>query len=201
MKNAISNKTIIIALLVVLLVALFPSPAVAADSDLVRFSLENRDSSAITIRLYSQDVSGLAYYMTVAAGTSKFLTLQAGVYDYRLSACGVVVRGELDLSRHHAWVFPPCGSKGGEGTKAPNTTDASEIVRLVRVDLVNESSTRMLLLLEGPYDYVFVIEGKGTKVVTILKGTYDYTLFACFTGHFHGSFLARANKVQEFDCS
>jgi hypothetical protein len=138
--------------------------------------------------------------MVVEGSRSKIMTPPAGVYDYRLSSCGVIVRGEIELIRNHNWILPPCGSKGGVGTKAGHTIDVSEIVRLVKVDLVNESSTRILLLLSGPYDYVFTIEGKATKVVTILKGTYDYTLFACFTGVYTGSFHARANKVQEFDC-
>jgi hypothetical protein len=54
--------------------------------------------------------------------------------------------------------------------------------------------------LYGPWDYVFTIEGKDTKVVTILKGEYDYTMFACQGGFYTGHFLARANKIQEFEC-
>ncbi len=194
------KKALYVALIVALFATLMPSGAEAAQSDLVRFRFENRSATEIALRLYSQDGSGRAYYMVVESKSSKVMTPPAGVYDYRLTSCGVIVHGEIELIRNHNWVLPTCGSKGGAGTKAGHTKDVSEIVRLVKVDLVNESSTRILLLLYGPYDYVFEIEGKATKVVTILKGTYDYTLFACYLGVYTGSFHARANKIEEFDC-
>jgi hypothetical protein len=188
----------------VLLLGLAPATVLAAPAaqtaDLVRFTVENRDEAGITLRLYATDGTLRAYYLRVDGESSRVLTPEAGVYTYSLTACGVGVRGTVDLSRNHNWVLPACGHKGGPGTKAANTTDVSEEVRLVRVDLVNDTSTRIQVRLYGPWDYVFTIEGKATKVVTILKGEYDYTLFACQGGVYTGHFLARANKIQEFEC-
>ena len=138
-----SQFSIRILLLVAFVFAFMPDSARAGELDLVRFRVENRDSTSISIRLYSQDGSGTAYYMVIEGTSTKVMTPQAGVYDYRLSSCGVVVRGEIDLSRKHNWILPSCGNKGGPGTQATNTTDASEIVRLVKIDLVNEKSTRI----------------------------------------------------------
>jgi hypothetical protein len=191
-------------MVMVLLLGLSPSDVLAAPQgqtiDLVRFTVENRDEAGITLRLYATDGTLRAYYLRVDGGSTRILTPEAGIYNYTLTACGIQVRGTVDLTRNHNWVLPPCGFKGGPGTKAPNTSDVSEEIRLVRVDLVNTTSTRIQVRLYGPWDYVFTIEGKDTKVVTILKGEYDYTMFACQGGFYTGHFLARANKIQEFEC-
>lgn len=194
-------KKLALALMIgVLLLGLAPSATLAAPaSDLVRFTVENRDEAGITLRLYATDGSLRGYYLRVEGLSTRIMTPEAGEYTYQLTACGIQVRGTLDLSHNHTWVLPACGNKGGPGTKAPNTSDVSEVVRLVRVELVNKTSTRIQVNINGPWGYVFVIEGKDSKVVTILKGEYDYTLFAC-GGVYTGHFLGRANKVQEFDC-
>jgi hypothetical protein len=178
MKPNLMTKFVLAALAAVLLLSALPSPALAAD-DVVRFRVENRADRGITIRLYATDGSGRAYYMRVEKESTKIMTPLAGVYTYRLTACGVMVKGTLDLSKNMNWIMPQCGDKGGPGTKAPNTQDVGKILKLVSVRLVNRTGAPMKIWLEGPFQYVFNIPNGGSKTVSILKGEYEWGHYAC----------------------
>jgi len=138
------KRSLLVFLAVTLLLAALPSTALAAQSDLVRFTVENRADRNITIRLYSMDGSGRAYYMQVLADTTKIMTPPRGTYGYRLTACGVMVYGEVDLNGPLTWIMPDCGDKGGPGSKAPNTQDIGKILALSKLTLVNDPSNMCL---------------------------------------------------------
>lgn len=179
MTQMTKAKKFWLALLVAMLVlAALPSPAMAQEN-LVRFRVENRADRGITIRLYATDNSGRAYYMHVEANTTKIMTPIRGEYDYRLTACGVMVRGTIDLTGPLTWINPECGDKGGPGSKAANTQDVGKILKLVKVTLVNRTGNDLKIWLAGPFPYVFQIPAGSNKVVSILKGTYEWSHFAC----------------------
>lgn len=173
-----SRKLMLATLVVVLLAAALPVTAFA-QADLVRFTVKNLADRGITIRLYATDGTSRAYYMRVDAQTTKVMTPERGVYTYRLTACGVMVRGTVDLSKPLTWQMPQCGDKGGPGSQAPNTQDVGAILKLTKVRLINRTGEDMKIWLEGPFQYVFNVPAGGSKTVSILKGTYEWGHYAC----------------------
>lgn len=194
------KKALLVFMAVALLAAALPSAAMA-QSDLVRFTVENRSDRDITIRLYSRDGSGRAYYMQVLAETTKIMTPLRGTYDYRLTACGVMVWGEVDLNGPLTWLMPDCGDKGGPGSKAPNTQDIGKILALTKVELINNTGTTLRVWFDGPFQYVFDIPVGGTKLVSILKGFYQWTHFACSGQLREGNLYAVGAKIKTFICN
>jgi len=168
-----------------LMVAMFvlaalPSTADAAQEDLVRFRVENRSDRPITIRLYSQAGPSHTYYMTVDGLTTKSMSPVRGRYDYRLTACGVVVTGTVNLTKPVTWINPQCGDKGGAGTKAVNTQDVGrEILKLNKVILVNKTNRDFRIWLEGRYPYTFLLPAGGNTTVSLLKGSYTWSATLC----------------------
>ena len=200
MTQMTKGKKLGFALLVaMLLLAALPSPALAQE-DLVRFRVENRADRGITIRLYATDGTGRAYYMHVEAETTKIMTPLRGVYDYRLTACGVMVRGTVDLTGPLTWLMPDCGDKGGPGSKAANTEDVGKILKLVKIKLVNETGANMQIWLAGPFSYVFTVPADGSKTVSILKGTYTWSHYACGGVLDTGNLFANNAKTRTFEC-
>jgi hypothetical protein len=195
-------KLILLATLVVaLLAAALPVSALAAEqSDLVRFRVENKADRGITIRLYSTDGSGKAYYMRIEAETTKIMTPERGTYSYRLTACGIMVRGTVDLNGPLTWVMPKCGDKGGPGSSAPNTQDIGKILKLTQVRLVNRTGERLRVWLEGANSYVFTIPSGGTKTVSIRAGMYEWGHFACDGERTEGNLEVAGYTSKIFDC-
>ena len=195
------KKSVLLFMAMALLAAALPTAALAAQSDLVRFTVENRAERDITIRLYSTDGSGRAYYMQVLAETTKIMTPPRGLYDYRLTACGVMVWGVVDLNGPLTWIMPQCGDKGGPGSKAPNTQDIGKILALSKISLVNNTGSALRVWLDGPFQYVFDIPVGATKIVSILKGFYQWGHFAC-DGQLHqGNIYAVGTKTKTFICN
>jgi len=199
MKKLHMSRKIVLALLAaVLLLSVAPTSVLAAE-DVVRFRVENRADRSITVRLYAQDGSGRAYYMVVEKLSTKIMTPLAGDYDYRLTACGVMVKGQLDLTKNMNWIMPQCGDKGGPGTQQPNTQDIGKILKLVSIKLVNKTGSTLKIWLEGPFQYVFIIPSGGSKTVSILKGEYEWGHYAC--GQLdEGVLHADINKTRVFEC-
>lgn len=188
-----------LALLVAMLIlAALPSPALASE-DLVQFTVENHADRSLSIRLYSQDGTGI-YYMALEPLTTKTMTPMRGIYDYRLSTCGLTVTGTVDLTKFTTWIMPNCGATSGT-PKAENTLNLGRtVLKLVKVTLINDTQRSMLLSLSGPTFYIFTIPADGSKVVTILKGFYTWSHSAC--GFFDtGNLYAWPGKVRLFDCN
>lgn len=200
MTQITKAKKFWLGLLVAMLVlAALPSTSLAAE-DLVRFRVENRASRGITVRLYSRDGTGRAYYMHIEPLTTKSMSPIRGIYDYRLTACGIMVTGTVNLTKPLTWIMPECGDKGGPGTKAANTQDIGrDILKLVKIKLVNRTDVDMRIWLEGPFPYSFLIPAGGSKTVSILKGSYVWHHFAC--GNFDsGNLFANNAKSKVFEC-
>jgi hypothetical protein len=194
-----SRKLVLTIMAVALLAAALPGVALAAD-DLVRFRVVNNSERSITIRLYSQDGSGKAYYMVVPGEATKDMSPLRGTYDYRLTACGIMVRGTVDLSKPLRWQVPDCGDKGGPGSKAPNTQDVGKILKLTKVKLTNKTGTDLKVWLDGPFQYVFNIPSGASKSVSIPAGTYEWGHFAC-DGDRTDGFLEVAGATKKvFEC-
>jgi hypothetical protein len=185
-------------------VLLSATPALAATSqadDLVRFTIENKADRGITVRLYAQDGSGQAYYVHVEAKTTKSLTPIRGMYDYRLTSCGIMLFGVLDLTKASTtWVNPNCGLKSGANSKETNTQDVGQILKLVKVTLENETGTQLMIWLHGPFDYVFIIPKDGEKTVSIPKGFYTWGHFACDGIYQTGNLYADFYKTKVIVC-
>jgi hypothetical protein len=199
MKSLSMQRKFLLAALVVALLAAALPVAAFAQADLVRFTVKNLADRGITIRLYATDGTARAYYMRVDSLSTKTMTPQRGVYEYRLTACGVMVRGTVDLTKALTWQMPECGDKGGPGSKAPNTQDVGTILKLTKVRLVNRTGEDMRVWFEGPFQYVFDIPAGSTKTVSILKGTYEWGHYA--GGHLEDGNLEVAGLTRQiFDC-
>jgi hypothetical protein len=194
------KKIALATLVVALLVAAAPAPALAA-GDTVNFRVENRADRGITIRLYATDGSGRAYYMRVEKETTKTMNPQRGVYTYRLTACGVMVKGTVDLSKNASWIMPQCGHRAGQGSGAAATTDISKILKLISLKIVNRTGHTMKIWLEGPFQYVFIIPNGGSKTVTILKGDYEWGHYACDGVLDEGRISVQETKTRIFECN
>jgi hypothetical protein len=183
-------------LLSTLLVAAAPAPlSKNSTGNLIRLTVINYSDKPVYLYL-----RGAAfYYLPVNAGETKYYTPEAGVYDYELISCGVTVRGVLDLTKQLKLVVPECGQKGGKDTGSPNTIDAGALIRLVRVTLKNEATGKILVILDGTNDYVFLLAAGEEKEITIPKGYYQFTQYGCGPVKF-GNLYAFFDKVKEFTC-
>jgi hypothetical protein len=200
MKLTAFKKLVLAGMALALLLAALPAPALAA-GDTVNFKIENRADRGITIRLYATDGSGRAYYMRVEKETTKTMNPLRGVYTYRLTACGVMVKGTIDLSKNANWIMPQCGHRAGQGSGAAATTDISKILKLISLKIVNRTGHTMKIWLEGPFQYVFIIPNGGSKVVTILKGDYEWGHYACDGVLDEGRISVQETKTRIFECN
>lgn len=184
----------------VILLASLPSIA-QAEEDVVRLRVLNRADRGITVRLYSSDGSGRAYYMHVEAFTTKDMFPLRGIYDYRLTACGIMVRGTVDLTKPLKWVMPKCGFTKAQGAEGENTQNlGKDPLHLIKITLVNDTGVSLRLSLSGPYPYVFIIPAAGSKVVSILKGFYIWSHYACDGLYDSGNLYADFSKTKTIDC-
>jgi hypothetical protein len=172
-------------------------PAMAAPAqaeDLVRLTIENRSNDYVTLRLTGPRF----YYFSVKPGETRIFTPVRDVYDSTLYSCGVFTSDSMDLTKIQYIVVPACGTKGTKAEGA-TATDASAIIKLVKVTIENKAESSMVLILEGPGTYVFFLRAGEEKSYTIPKGEYDLTMYACWKIK-KSKFYAYANKVQEYTC-
>ncbi len=182
----------------VLFVAVIPSQAASlAQSNLVRFTLENDTAQFAAIRLESPTAF---YYLSAQADETRVFTPVRGEYQYTFYSCGTYVTGTIDLTRQQTLTAPPCGSKIPSGSYTPGHIDGGDLLKLVRIDLENDTTTSALIILEGPSTFVFTIAKGSTNHYTVPKGTYAYTMYACGTIS-HGTFYAiKQDKEMTFTC-
>ena len=65
-------------------------------------------------------------------------------------SCGQYVNKTLDLTKHTKMVVPSCGTRAYNAKKAPaNVVDGGEILKLVKVELVNGTDKYMKVILTG----------------------------------------------------
>ena len=175
---------------------LVPQQIAQAKSELVGFTFINKSDRLASLRLYG---NGQFYYFLVRPGESKYYTPVRGEYDVTFFSCGQYVNKEMDLTKKSTLVVPPCGIVAYNRPAPAGVVDGGKILKLVKVDFVNETEGYMKVILEGPSVYVFRFDKDQEKSYTISKGMYDYTLYGC-GGSFTKSFYAHHNKEMTFKC-
>jgi hypothetical protein len=168
----------------------------------VRFTIVNQANRGITVRLYAQDGSGQTYYVHVEANTTKTLTPIRGVYDYKLTSCGIMLFGVVNLTKaNNTWVNPNCGSKSGASSRETNTQDVGQILKLMKVTIDNNTGAQLMIWLHGAFDYVFIIPKDGEKTVTVPRGFYTWGHYACNGIYQTGNLYAEIpNKIKVIFC-
>jgi hypothetical protein len=180
------NKVIYIVLFVGILMGIFstaavPVPsrsssfAIAEKSELVALTVENRSSGIMYLWL-----DGVAfYYLTIGPGETKLFTVERGEYYQKVRACGDTAESIVDITKRTRMIMPVCGGHASQAATSPYVVDISEIIKIVKVTVENESDTRLLAILTGPSTYVFLIDEGESKDYTIAKGEYSVQYFAC----------------------
>ena len=140
-------------------------------SDLVRLVVDNQSTSTLYLRLEGPSF----YYMVVRAKESDVFTVKRGKYDQTLTACGDTVKAKLDMTTNQTMVMPKCGSK----SVTSGVVDLGHLIKIVKITVKNESSTKMIVVLEGPATYVFSFDKDQKKNYTVAKGDYKVTYYAC----------------------
>jgi hypothetical protein len=197
------KKTIYLILILGILIgitssAAAPSPkgttgyALTAKSELVALTVENRSSGTMYLWL-----DGVAfYYLTVEPEETKIFTVERGEYYQKVKACGDTAESIVDITKRTRMIMPICGGNANQAATSPYVVDISEIIKIVKFTLENDSDTRLLAIMTGPSTYVFLIEEGESKDYTIAKGDYTIQYFACgLVGYkdyyaYHGSKLS-----------
>jgi hypothetical protein len=95
--------------------------------------------------------------------------------------------------------MPVCGGRATSETNAAGTFDISSEIKIVKVSIENEASTRALVIMTGPTTYVFTFEEDEEKDYTIAKGDYQVQTFACGRVGLR-NFSAFKGKTLVLDC-
>jgi hypothetical protein len=174
-KKLTIKRLVFASLTLALALSLFLPIGVQAKSELIRLTINNRNTSPMYLRLTGSSF----YYLSVEDETRTNFTIERGEYDYSLTACGATTTGTLDLSNNKTLVMPICGGNAGASSKDPDKVDLSVEHKLVRVSVENETSGRALVILTGPTTYVFSLDKDKTYTYTVVRGEYDVQYYAC----------------------
>lgn len=195
-----TRKILLIALLIAILVpAGLPAPVQAAAEPaqtLVRFTVVNKSTSELSFRLEGPQI----YTLRVGAESTKTFTLERGEYTYWVQGCGmIVVSDKIDLTTNKRMVMPVCGGRARQAARAENSIDLSEKMKLVKIEVVNDTGTTALAILTGPSAYVFRQTRNQDKFYTVAKGSYDVVFYACGTRQTR-HFEAYKGQVLKLEC-
>ncbi len=174
-KKFTIKRLVFASLTLALVLSLFLPMGVQAKSDLIRLTINNRNTGPMYLRLSGPTF----YYLSVEDETRTNFTIERGKYDYSLTACGATTTGSLDLSSNKILVMPVCGGNAGKSSQNPAKVDLSTEHKLVRVSVENETSGRALVILTGPATYVFSLEKNKEYTYTVVRGEYDVQVYAC----------------------
>jgi len=147
----------------------------AEKSELVALTVENRSSGIVYLWL-----DGVAfYYFAIDPGETIVYTVTRGEYYQKVKACGDTAESIVDITKRTRMIMPVCGGHASQAATSPYVVDLSEIIKIVKVTVENDSETRLLAILTGPATYVFLIDEGDSKDYTIAKGDYSVQYFAC----------------------
>lgn len=183
------------SLALALALSVFLPMGVQAKSDLIRLTINNRNTSPMYLRLNGPTF----YYLSVEDETRTSFTIERGEYDYSLTACGATTTGTLDLSNNKILVMPVCGGNAGKSSQNPEKIDLSTEHKLVRVKVENETTGRALVILTGPATYVFSLDKEKTYTYTVVRGEYDVKYYAC-SDYATRKWTAQKDKELIIDC-
>lgn len=189
----------LIALLVCIALApVYIRPALAAADEKtgpVGLTVENRSSGYVYLWLEGPSF----YYLVVKPGETKIFTVMRGEYFQTVRACGDTASHIVDISKQTRMIMPVCGANAKQAGTSPYVVDLSQIIKIVKVTVKNESDTRMLAILTGPSTYVFTLDKGVSKDYTIAKGEYTVQFYAC--GRYgYKNFVAYQGSSLEISC-
>lgn len=137
------------------------------------------------------------YHLTVGGNTTASYGLVQGVYKYIVYICGTTVQGTLDLTVYKDLTIPVCGAN------AVGAADLHEenisLNKIVRSYITNQTTSLLVLRLEGPQNYSFLVQPHETKVLSLLRGSYSYEYFGC-SATVKGTFNAKNNASLMLNC-
>ncbi|GAB4396671.1 MAG: hypothetical protein OHK0052_18250 [Anaerolineales bacterium] len=172
-------KKMHLVVLVVMLTSLFLIAAAPMAQpqkpDLIRLMVDNRSEKLLTIILEGPK----RYLFYVGSETDKTFTPERGEYRYTITACGVTVKGKMDLTTNKKIVMPACSNGlGGKGYN-PNRINLSEKIKLVKMSIKNETGGYIRLVLRGPNTHTWEFKTGETKKLSLARGSYTYTVYGC----------------------
>jgi hypothetical protein len=177
----ITKKTrllISISLAAILLAAVFaayPAQPAQASTRTITLTIDNRNSSGITLILSGP----YRYNLAVAGETSESFTINHGTYKYTIKGCGMTVKNEIELKRDTIMINPVCGGKIRTIPADRSKIDLSNDIRVVPVRITSELTYKTFVILTGPSTYVFTLKPDQELNVTIGKGLYEVRYYAC----------------------
>jgi hypothetical protein len=196
-RSLLRKSWMALGLITLLAFSLFPHmAATAAESPkLVRLTVINRSDMPMRIQL-----TGTAFYsLRVEANTTKVFTPQQGNYTYNIQVCGLYTSGSFDLSKNQRLLQPKCAGGDVVNMAQKSAIDLTKEVKLVKVNLLNETGGSVLAILSGPGNYVFSMTRGQEKSYTIGRGDYTVTYYACGV-RYTMDFRATANQNLRFKC-
>jgi hypothetical protein len=194
-KKLTIKRLVFASLALALALSLFLPMGVQAKSDLIRLTINNRNTSLMYLRLTGPTF----YYLSIEDETRTSFTIERGEYDYSLTACGATTTGTLDLSNNKILVMPVCGGNAGKSSQNPDKIDLSAEHKLVRVKVENDTTGRALVILTGPATYVFSLDKEKTYTYTVVRGEYDVKYYAC-GGYATRKWTAQKDHKLIIDC-
>lgn len=167
---------------VILLSAAAPLPgrglsfATSEPADLVRLTVENRTTGYMYMWLKGPQF----YYLVIKPESTAVFTVEPGTYTQTVRACGDSASKSITIDTHTRQIMPVCGANAKNATETGSAVyDLSNLIKIVRVTIDNESETNLVAILTGPATYVFTVLEKKENVYTIAKGKYQVQYWAC----------------------
>jgi hypothetical protein len=167
---------------IILLTAAVPFPgkgvsfATIDPADLVRLTVENRTTNYMYMWLNGPQV----YYFVIKPESTAYFTIEPGSYRQTVRACGDTASKSVVIKTHTRMIMPMCGANAKNATETGSAVyDLSNLIKIVRVTVVNESTTNLFTILTGPATYVFTIYKDNKNIYTIAKGKYQVRYWAC----------------------
>lgn len=110
-----NKKLLIFAILVMLIVLSVATIITVAKTDLARLEVQNKTDKPVSISLTNEFTF---YYLTVAAGETKFFTVERLVYDQTIWACDKSESGTVNLEVYLKLTFTQCaGNAPNQGER------------------------------------------------------------------------------------
>lgn len=167
---------------IILLTAAVPFPgrgvsAATLDPEkLVRLTVENRTTSYMYMWLTGPQF----YYFVLKPESTAYFTVEPGNYRQTVKACGDTASKSVSIKTHTRMIMPICGANANNATGTGAAVyDLSDLIKIVRVTIDNESETNLVAILTGPATYVFTVYEDDANVYTIAKGKYQVRYWAC----------------------
>jgi hypothetical protein len=167
---------------IILLTAAVPLPgrgvssATLESEKLVRLTIENRTTGYMYMWLSGPQF----YYFVIKPESTSYFTIEPGTYRQTVKACGDTASKSVSIKTHTRMIMPICGANANNAVQTGAAVyDLSDLIKIVKVTIVNESKTNLVAILTGPATYVFTVYEDDENVYTIAKGKYQVRYWAC----------------------